>query len=83
MARDDSKLLATAQIMEDPVFENVETFCCQRRDEVTLDLCVARKPLGSVVSGAPVSCNFEGSCSKGIFCLLKVIRITTGRRKRR
>ena len=83
MARDDSKLLARAQMMQDPVFEGVETFCCQRRRDVTLDLCVGRRPLSSVVSGSPVSCSCEVGCSKGIFCLLKVNQITTGRRTNR
>ena len=76
----DSKLLA--QVMDEPVFECVETFCCQKRGEVTLDLSLSKKPLGNLVSGSPVSCNCEASCSKGILCLLKAIRITTGRRKR-
>ena len=68
--------------MLDPCLEDIETFCCQTRRQVIVSLQVTEpQQPGFVVTGSPFSCNYEASCSRGIFCLLKAKMVTTGRRR--
>ncbi len=61
----------------DPVFVDVETFCCVRRCQVELSLRTSGKTVGRVVSGVPVSCSLSRGCDMDARCLLKAERITS------
>lgn len=66
---------------EFPYVEEIETFCSKRRAQVVILLRTSEQSKGDMITGVPESCNFQGVCSKGVFCLLKADRITTTRRK--
>ena len=62
--------------------EAVETFCDKKRCQVLISLRVPGMPKGNMISGVPESCNFEDGCSKGVLCLLKANKMSTGRKRR-
>ena len=66
----------------EPYMEDVETFCSKKRRQVLILLRTSQEqaPRGNTITGVPVSCNFEGVCSKGELCLLKANQITTRRK---
>jgi hypothetical protein len=68
-------------LSEFPYVEEVETFCSKKRGQVLISLHAIQQPKGGMITGVPESCNSEGNCSKGLFCLLNASRITTTRRK--
>ncbi len=62
--------------------EEVETFCSKKRFQVLISLRAPGQPKGNMISGVPVSCNFEAGCNKGALCLLKTKQMSTGRKRR-
>jgi hypothetical protein len=67
---------------EEPVFELIETFCCQTRRQVIIDLTYNQKARGDMVKGKPESCNYGTECCKGKHCVLNFASVETTRRKR-
>ncbi len=67
----------------DPVFEVIADFCPVSRAQVSVTLRVAGRVARDFVSGYPVSCSSQAGCSCGVGCLLRAIRISTPRRKRK
>lgn len=69
--------------MSEPYFEDIETLCSVRRGQVLVLLRTRwGVPVGNVISGVPVSCNFESGCCMGVLCLLRARQLTSGRKRR-
>ena len=64
----------------DPKIETIETYCCDKRVMVRLDLEIkGQDKKDRWIGGVPIGCDSVKDCKKGPLCMLKAEEITVQR----